>query len=84
MKHRTLILGLVLGVVVVFALSVPVIPRTDGVVNPLPCGTAPVTCVVTSFYLVSPTHLFFGIGGYVLVLWGNGTTGFQWHYGFDV
>jgi type II secretory pathway component PulF len=76
--------AVVFAVVIVFAFTVPVIPRLDGVVNPLPCGTPPVTCVVTSRYLVSPTHFFFGIGGYVLEFWGNGTTSFQWHYGFDV
>jgi type II secretory pathway component PulF len=76
--------ALVFAVVIVFALAVPVIPKTDGVVNPAPCGTPPVTCIASTIYLVSPIHLFFGIGGYVLVFWGNGTTGFQWHYGFDV
>ena len=83
MRRRdvAIVLAVVLGVA--FALFVPVVP-SGAVITPPPCGTPPVTCHATEVHLISPTHALFGIGAFFWELSGNGTLGFEWHYGFDV
>ena len=76
--------ALVLAVVIVFVFVVPIVPASEIVIPP-PCGPeGGVTCVSASLYLASPIHALIGVGGYYWELSGNGTTGFHWHYGFDV
>ena len=87
MRRRHVALSL--AAVIAFIFLLPVVP-VGAAFNPPPCGPvgaigAPtVTCRATGVYLVSPLHSLFGVGGYFWELSGNGTVGFQWHYGFDV
>jgi hypothetical protein len=88
MRRRLVALGLVLGVVLIFAFFVPVIPSFYGAItDPTPCGNFPMTCYSTyPVYRVSLTHAVFGVGGY---LWlysegcNSGCDSSTWGYGFD-